>query len=60
MDRTRNIHVACPACHVVYRLWDATLLPIARCGRCYGTVVAEDAIEEAAPAIIVSHGTAAA
>jgi hypothetical protein len=39
----RRIHVHCPKCHVVYRLHDDTLLPIARCGRCRGGVISERA-----------------
>jgi hypothetical protein len=41
MNPNRGIRVSCPECDVVYRLADASLLPIARCGRCYGSVEAE-------------------
>jgi hypothetical protein len=47
MNPQRTIRVSCPECEVVYRLPDATLLPIARCGRCYGSVQAETARDEA-------------
>jgi Zn-finger nucleic acid-binding protein len=42
MEENRSIHVSCPECQVEYRLWDETLLSIARCGRCYGAVVREE------------------
>jgi uncharacterized protein (DUF983 family) len=42
MSTKRGIEVSCPKCEIIYRLWDETLLPIARCGRCYGAVVAPD------------------
>jgi hypothetical protein len=42
MNENRSIHVSCPECGVEYHLWDEALLPIARCGRCYGTVVPAD------------------
>jgi Zn-finger nucleic acid-binding protein len=48
MKENRRIRVSCPACEIDYRLRDATLLPIARCGRCYGAVVAEGRIHDAA------------
>jgi uncharacterized paraquat-inducible protein A len=41
MNPHRGIRVSCPECDVIYRLPDASLLPIARCGRCYGSVEAE-------------------
>lgn len=41
MSSHRGIRVSCPECDVVYCLSDASLLPIARCGRCYGSVEAE-------------------
>ncbi|HEV8454229.1 MAG TPA: hypothetical protein VGQ24_05035 [Gemmatimonadales bacterium] len=40
MKNERGVRVTCLACEIDYRLRDETLLPIARCGRCYGTVVA--------------------
>jgi hypothetical protein len=42
MEESRSILVSCPECEVEYRLWDETLLTIARCGRCYGEVVREE------------------
>jgi uncharacterized protein (DUF983 family) len=42
MSETQSIQVSCPECGVEYRLWDEMLLPIARCGRCYGAVVPDD------------------
>jgi hypothetical protein len=42
MEESRSILVSCPECEVEYRLWDETLLSIARCGRCYGEVVCEE------------------
>jgi uncharacterized paraquat-inducible protein A len=42
MKENRGIDVSCPECEVTYRLWDEELLPIARCGRCYGTVIPEE------------------
>jgi hypothetical protein len=50
MNPDRGIRVSCPECDVVYRLPDASLLPIARCGRCYGSVEAETVRSERIPA----------
>jgi len=47
MNPRRGIRVSCPECDVLYHLPDASLLPIARCGRCYGSVEAETARDEA-------------
>jgi Zn-finger nucleic acid-binding protein len=46
MKEDRRIRVSCPACEIDYRLGDAALLPIARCGRCYGAVVAESSVRD--------------
>jgi Zn-finger nucleic acid-binding protein len=46
MKNQRSLRVTCPACEIDYRLQDETLLPIARCGRCYGAVVTEGAIRD--------------
>jgi hypothetical protein len=46
MKQERGVRVSCPACEIDYRLRDAELLPIARCGRCYGAVVAERALAD--------------
>jgi hypothetical protein len=40
MSKPQGTRAFCPECDVIYPLWDETLLPIARCGRCYGAVVA--------------------
>ena len=40
MSKSRGTRVVCPECDVIYPLQDEALLPIARCGRCYGAVVA--------------------
>jgi Zn-finger nucleic acid-binding protein len=46
MKQERGVRVSCPACEIDYRLRDAELLPIARCGRCYGAVIVERTVAD--------------
>jgi hypothetical protein len=60
MNNKRSLRVTCPACEIDYRLRDETLLPIARCGRCYGAVVAEGAIRDVAYGVVTAPTAKAA
>jgi uncharacterized protein (DUF983 family) len=55
MKENRGIDVSCPECEVTYRLWDEELLPIARCGRCYGAVIPEEDPADRTPMVAVER-----